>query len=121
MMASTFAPDLFAGKCVLVAGGTSGIGAGIAAAFAQCGAMVTVTGATASEVATACAAPDTAPNAFVLDVRDAQAVTARALGHARGRRGRGTVSMLTGRTIHDRRSLAGGRRLSRELIADTTP
>ena len=76
MTASTFRNDVFAGKCVLVAGGTSGIGAGIATAFAQCGAMVTVTGATASEVATACAAPDTAGNAFVLDVRDAKAVTA---------------------------------------------
>jgi NAD(P)-dependent dehydrogenase (short-subunit alcohol dehydrogenase family) len=38
------------GRRALVVGGTSGIGAAIGAALAQCGARVTVTGATAAEV-----------------------------------------------------------------------
>lgn len=42
--------QFFTGRHVLVIGGSSGIGAGIAAAFAQHGAQVTVTGATAAEV-----------------------------------------------------------------------
>jgi NAD(P)-dependent dehydrogenase (short-subunit alcohol dehydrogenase family) len=59
---------------VLVTGGTSGIGQGIARAFAAGGDTVTATGATAAEV-------DAAPPAdglrhAVLDVRDAVAVTA---------------------------------------------
>ncbi|WP_151637510.1 SDR family NAD(P)-dependent oxidoreductase [Noviherbaspirillum aerium] len=63
-----------AGKSVLVAGGTSGIGAGIAAAFAQQDARVLVTGATEREVEAA-AAGGKAVNARVLDVRDGDAVT----------------------------------------------
>ena len=39
----------FTGQRVLVVGGTSGIGAGIAAAFAGQGAQVVATGATAAE------------------------------------------------------------------------
>lgn len=39
----------FGGRCVLVIGGTSGIGAAIGAAFAAAGAKVSVTGATADE------------------------------------------------------------------------
>jgi NAD(P)-dependent dehydrogenase (short-subunit alcohol dehydrogenase family) len=58
----------FDGQSVLVIGGTSGIGAGIAAAFRSAGAQVTATGATQAE----CTAPDTIP----LDVRDAAAITA---------------------------------------------
>ena len=42
----TFAPGLFAGKAVLVTGGTSGIGLGAALAFRTLGATVTATGAT---------------------------------------------------------------------------
>ena len=45
--------DFFRGASVLVVGGSSGIGAGIAAAFAQRGACVRVTGATDDEVAAA--------------------------------------------------------------------
>jgi NAD(P)-dependent dehydrogenase (short-subunit alcohol dehydrogenase family) len=47
---SGFDSGLYAGRQVLVVGGSSGIGAGIAAAFAAHGASVRVTGATAGEV-----------------------------------------------------------------------
>jgi NAD(P)-dependent dehydrogenase (short-subunit alcohol dehydrogenase family) len=46
----TFDAQLFSGRQVVVIGGTSGIGAGIAAAFARHGGRVLVTGATAQEV-----------------------------------------------------------------------
>ena len=61
------------GKKALVFGGTSGIGAGIASAFIQAGAHVTVTGVTEQEVSLI---STTLPgvNAQVLDVRDAAAV-----------------------------------------------
>ena len=65
----SFAKDAFAGRRVLVVGGTSGIGAGIARAFAEHGAVVQVTGATAAEAAQA-----TGLDASVLDVRDGAAV-----------------------------------------------
>jgi NAD(P)-dependent dehydrogenase (short-subunit alcohol dehydrogenase family) len=66
---------------VLISGGTSGIGAGIAAAFAAEGAQVIATGATPAEVeASAAARP--AIEHHVLDVRDGDAVLAllRSLG-----------------------------------------
>ena len=65
----------FEGQHVLVSGGTSGIGEGIAMAFADEGADVTVTGATDAEVA---ASRERAPhlNAVRLDVRDGMAVSA---------------------------------------------
>ncbi len=47
---NTYAPGLYAGRQVLVFGGTSGIGAGIAAAFSAAGASVHVTGATAADL-----------------------------------------------------------------------
>jgi NAD(P)-dependent dehydrogenase (short-subunit alcohol dehydrogenase family) len=56
----------FDGQTVLVIGGTSGIGAGIAQGFRAAGATVLATSATAAE----CTAPGTLP----LDVRDAAAV-----------------------------------------------
>ncbi len=43
--------NCFKGKQILITGGTSGIGAAIAMAFAEEGASVLVTGATAEEVA----------------------------------------------------------------------
>ena len=63
------------GRTVLVTGGTSGIGAGIARAFAAAGDAVVATGATADEVAAARAA---GPGIDVrrLDVRDGDAVRA---------------------------------------------
>lgn len=65
----------FQGREVLVVGGTSGIGAGIAQAFLARGAQVRVTGATAGEVAAA--SQDAALAGAVvsaLDVRDNDAV-----------------------------------------------
>jgi NAD(P)-dependent dehydrogenase (short-subunit alcohol dehydrogenase family) len=59
---------------ILITGGTSGIGAGIAAAFAAQGDQVTVSGATATEVETAAGRAGT--TAQVLDVRDGAAVQA---------------------------------------------
>jgi NAD(P)-dependent dehydrogenase (short-subunit alcohol dehydrogenase family) len=59
---------------ILITGGTSGIGAGIAAAFAAAGDQVTVTGATAAEVDAATGRANTTPQ--VLDVRDGAAVQA---------------------------------------------
>jgi NAD(P)-dependent dehydrogenase (short-subunit alcohol dehydrogenase family) len=65
----------FQGQQVLVVGGTSGIGAGIAAAFAAQGAQVVATGATAAE----CEAADARSGGGdirhrLLDVRDGAAV-----------------------------------------------
>ncbi len=67
---------------ILVTGGTSGIGAGIARAFAADGAEVVATGATAAEVATV-ATPPGLPGRVtpqVLDVRDDAAVRALVQG-----------------------------------------
>lgn len=71
--------DCFLNAHVLVTGGTSGIGAAIAQAFAAEGAIVTVTGATADEVQAARAAMP-AIAAVVLDVRDGAAITALIAG-----------------------------------------
>jgi NAD(P)-dependent dehydrogenase (short-subunit alcohol dehydrogenase family) len=72
---SALRPDAFAGRQVLVTGGTSGIGLAVARAFTSLGATVAATGATDAEVAAATAA---APGIVFarLDVRDADAVAA---------------------------------------------
>lgn len=74
----SFAKDAFAGRHVLVVGGTSGIGAGIARAFVAHGATARVTGATAAEVEQAGGL-----DASMLDVRDGAAVAALISGLAR--------------------------------------
>src|SRR5262245_14860656 len=66
--ADSFAPRLFADRHILVVGGTSGIGDGIATAFAALGGDVLVTGATAVE------AEASEHRAVALDVRDEAAV-----------------------------------------------
>ncbi|MBP9931412.1 MAG: 2-deoxy-D-gluconate 3-dehydrogenase, partial [Rhodoferax sp.] len=70
--------DFFSDRQVLVVGGSSGIGAGIGAAFKALGAVVTVTGATAAEVQRARSDPELAGIDVVqLDVRSDAAVTER--------------------------------------------
>jgi NAD(P)-dependent dehydrogenase (short-subunit alcohol dehydrogenase family) len=74
---TTYSPTLFAGRQVLVVGGTSGIGAGIAAGFLQHGAKVHVTGATVADVEAAGTDPQLqAATRSALDVRDDAAVQA---------------------------------------------
>ena len=77
MSTQTFRSGLFEGKVALVTGGTSGIGAAIAALLARLGARVTVTGASEAEADAARGAPGfAADRAIGLDVRDGAAVMA---------------------------------------------
>ena len=70
-----FKDRLFTGQQVLVVGGTSGIGAGIAAAFLQAGATVSLTGATADDLALGAQDASLAGARITqLDVRDDAAV-----------------------------------------------
>ena len=72
----TFQSDLFAGRGALVTGGTSGIGAAIAAALAACGAIVTVSGRQAASVAQFNAQRLPNQRAVQLDVTDNAAIKA---------------------------------------------
>ncbi len=74
MTLASAASDIRAQRRVLVTGATSGIGLGIARAFAADGAQVYATGATEAEVACA-AATDEAIAFSPLDVRDAATVS----------------------------------------------
>ncbi len=67
----------YAGKRVLVTGGTSGIGAGIARGFVEAGADVTVAGVSDAEIAAAASDPILSKaRAHQLDVRDGNAIKA---------------------------------------------
>ena len=74
---STFRSDLFAGRGVLVSGGSSGIGLAIAQGFAGLGADVVATGTSEAKQAAARTDPANRGITFArLDVRDAAAVGA---------------------------------------------
>jgi NAD(P)-dependent dehydrogenase (short-subunit alcohol dehydrogenase family) len=74
---ATFRPDLFAGKRVLISGGTGGIGLGMAKAFAGLGADVIATGASRQRLDAASADTGTQGIRFErLDVRDRKVVDA---------------------------------------------
>lgn len=74
---SVWPTECFTGRTVLVTGGSSGIGAAIAAAFMAGGADVVFTGATMPEVEAARATPAlVGARGVVLDVRDDAAIRA---------------------------------------------
>lgn len=79
----TFVADLLAGRHALVTGGTSGIGAAIAAALAACGAEVMVTGRQMYSIADYNGSPPERCRAEPLDVTDGAAVTRLLDGFAR--------------------------------------
>ncbi len=78
----SWATEFFAGRTVVITGGTSGIGQGIARAFADAGAEVHATGATQAEVEAAVVA-EPRLRYTQLDVRSDDAVSAYAGAFAR--------------------------------------
>ncbi|MEI4472384.1 SDR family NAD(P)-dependent oxidoreductase [Frigidibacter sp. MR17.24] len=78
---ATFRPDLFAGKHVILAGATSGIGLAIARGFAALGAEVTATGSSADKIAALAEEPGIRFER--LDVRDREAIRAFAARQTR--------------------------------------
>ena len=84
---ATFRPDLFAGKRVLISGGTSGIGLALAKGFARLGAEVIATGASRARLDAARADSEAKGVRFeLLDVRDRKAIDAFVGGFAEPRR-----------------------------------
>lgn len=76
-----WASGWFAGRNVLVTGGTSGIGAGVARAFVRAGATITATGVAQTELDALAGDADFArANLATLDVRDDEAVKTLASG-----------------------------------------
>jgi NAD(P)-dependent dehydrogenase (short-subunit alcohol dehydrogenase family) len=74
---AAFRPDLFAGKQVLISGGTSGIGLAVAKGFARLGAKVIATGASQARLDAARADAEAKGIRFeLLDVRDRKAIDA---------------------------------------------
>lgn len=74
---ASFANNIFAGKSVLVTGGSSGIGLGCARAFRDLGASVVATAATAAEHERAAQGSENAGIDFrVLDVRNSDVIAA---------------------------------------------
>ena len=74
---STFRPDLYRGKHVLVTGGTSGIGLAIARGFAGMGAHVIAIGSSSAKIASERADPANSAIRFErLDVKDRAAIDA---------------------------------------------
>jgi len=75
-IAAVYRPDLFAGRQVLVSGGSSGIGLAIAKGFAAVGAQVTVTGSNPEKIETEQKRAANNMRFAVLDVRDREGVKA---------------------------------------------
>jgi NAD(P)-dependent dehydrogenase (short-subunit alcohol dehydrogenase family) len=73
---TTFNPEMLRGKAALISGGTSGIGLGIAMAFAAHGAKVAVVGRDLAKAEAAAAGIGEGALAFSADVRDFAAVEA---------------------------------------------
>jgi NAD(P)-dependent dehydrogenase (short-subunit alcohol dehydrogenase family) len=71
---TTWASEFYAGRHVVITGGTGGIGRGIGQAFADAGAFVHATGATQAEVASA-SAEEPRFRYTELDVRNTEQVT----------------------------------------------
>lgn len=73
----TFRPDLFAGKDILVTGGSSGIGLAIAQGFARLGGSVIALGSSETKLKAAAADPQNEAIRFErVDVRDPAAINA---------------------------------------------
>ena len=73
---STFRPDLFAGRAVVVSGGSSGLGLAVARGFARLGATVVATGSSTAKLDALRAEVADGIRFATLDVRDPAAITA---------------------------------------------
>ncbi len=83
----TFRPDLFAGKDILITGGSSGIGLAIAQGFARLGGTVIALGSSESKLKAAAADPENKGIRFErVDVRDPEMINAFAKTSRQARR-----------------------------------